>query len=716
MNRFAYRMTELALKAFSGLSKAKIHLHGRQNVPDGAIIFVINHFTRIETILLPYHLFQITKIPVWSLADHTFFTGTLGALMTKLGAVSTKDPERDRLMVKSLLTGEASWIIYPEGRMIKNKKIIEKGKFIISYAGGKHPPHTGAAALALRTEFYRQRLHRLSGVDNGEVERLLDLFQIESLTSVLEKQTYIVPVNVTYYPVRARENILSQWAVRYVEDLPERMVEEIMTEGTMLISGVDVDIRFGSPINIGQHIQNSKIERDICARRKIDFDDPIRSKKNMKRESLKIMQRYMRAIYSMTTVNHDHLFASIVRSTPYKTIKETTLNRRVFLTATDSMDQKGVYLHRSLKSDQIHLLSDDRFDKCANFLSMAIEKGVLMPAIKGFIKNQKKLISPFDFHRARIDNPIAVMANAVEPLKGLQRSIRFFALLPDFLLRRMIVKRLLKIELSEFEADYRSFYIEGESKGKEIGKPYLVKGRSREKGVLLIHGYMAAPFEVKELAEYLGRKGLWVYALRISGHGTSPEDLAVREYPDWIGSVDRGYAIISNLCKKVIVGGFSTGAGLALDSAARMKGMAGVFAVSPPLKLQNLSSKFASTVDTWNKLMIKAGRDEVAKEFVVNHPENKHINYGRNPIAGIRELERLMNDLEPKLPSITIPARVIQGSGDPVVDPKGSKKVFDLLGATDKQYILVNFNRHGILMGNGAEKVHRHIYHFIETL
>ncbi len=75
-----------------------------------------------------------------------------------------------------------------------------------------------------------------------------------------------------------------------------------------------------------------------------------------------------------------------------------------------------------------------------------------------------------------------------------------------------------------------------------------------------------------------------------------------------------------------------------------------------------------------------------------------------------------MNDLEPKLPSITIPARVIQGSGDPVVDPKGSKKVFDLLGAMDKQYILVNFNRHGILMGNGAEKVHRHIYQFIETL
>ena len=65
------------------------------------------------------------------------------------------------MIVKTLLTGEAAWVIYPEGRMVKNKKIMEKGRFMISYAGGKRPPHTGAATLALRTEFYRQRLLKL---------------------------------------------------------------------------------------------------------------------------------------------------------------------------------------------------------------------------------------------------------------------------------------------------------------------------------------------------------------------------------------------------------------------------------------------------------------------------------------------------------------------------------------------------------------------------
>jgi 1-acyl-sn-glycerol-3-phosphate acyltransferase len=121
----------------------------RKMLPEGPTIFVVNHFTRIETFFLPYHLHRLTKTPVWALGAAELFVGKFGRYLEQIGGVSTQSPDRDKLMVKTLLTSEASWIIFPEGRMVKSKEIMEKGRFMIAYAGGKHPPHTGAATLGL---------------------------------------------------------------------------------------------------------------------------------------------------------------------------------------------------------------------------------------------------------------------------------------------------------------------------------------------------------------------------------------------------------------------------------------------------------------------------------------------------------------------------------------------------------------------------------------
>ena len=716
MNRFAYRTTGLLIKTIAELSKARIKLHGTENIPAGSVIFVINHFTRMETFLMPYQIFKLTGIPVWSLASYELFKGAFGSYLEKVGAVSTRNPERDRLMVKSLLTGEANWIIFPEGRMVKNKKIIEKGRFMISYAGGKHPPHTGAALLAMRTEFYRQRIRQLLKDAPKEAEHLLDEFQIKDVAPVMSRTTHIVPVCLTYFPIRARENLLSTLATQLVDDLPGRLVEEMMTEGTMLLSGVDLDIRFGRPIQVNECLSCAAVKRDLVTTQRIQFDDQLSSRRRMRKEALKLMQRYMAAIYDMTTVNHDHLFASLLRVSPRRRFSEVTLKRKLFLVTTAARKVEGLHLHHSLQEDQTHLLTDDRFCRVHDFISVAIEKGILKRDGQWLIKDRSKFSSPYDFHRARIDNPIEVAANAVEPLVALQRLVRRTAWMPDFWAKRKIINMLIKLSKQEFENDYMKYRIKGESKEKNVGEPLFIRGKSRRTGVVLVHGYMAAPMEMQELAEYLGQKGLWVYAPRVKGHGTSPEDLARTRYQGWTESVDRAYAIVSSLCRRVVVGGFSNGAGLALDLAARVGDVAGVFAVSPPLRLKDLSTRLVPAVDVWNKFMKKVRLNEARMEFVDNHPENPHINYTRNPIAGVRELERFMGVLEGKLADIQVPALVIQGQGDPVVNPKGSVRVFQRIGSEDKTYVLLSFDRHGIVLGDGADRVHRTVWEFVDRL
>jgi esterase/lipase len=227
---------------------------------------------------------------------------------------------------------------------------------------------------------------------------------------------------------------------------------------------------------------------------------------------------------------------------------------------------------------------------------------------------------------------------------------------------------------------------------------------------------MAAPEEVRSLAVYLGQKGYWVCVPRLKGHGTAPEDLARCSYQDWIRSMEEGYLIVSNLCRHVVLGGFSTGAALALDLAVRLPDAAGVFAVSTPLRLQYMGSRLAPVVDTWNRLMKRIRMEDARREFVENTPENPHINYTRNPIIGVCELERLMDYLEPRLADIAIPSLVIQSQQDPVVNPKGSERLFQLLGSADKEYLVFNLKRHGILNGQGAQRVHVVIGDFIQHL
>ncbi len=52
-------------------------------------------------------------------------------------------------------------------------------------------------------------------------------------------------------------------------------------------------------------------------------------------------------------------------------------------------------------------------------------------------------------------------------------------------------------------------------------------------GVLLLHGLSDSPYAMRGLAERLSKEQLWVVALRLPGHGTTPSSLLQVEHEDW---------------------------------------------------------------------------------------------------------------------------------------------------------------------------------------
>ena len=103
-------------------------------------------------------------------------------------------------------------------------------------------------------------------------------------------------------------------------------------------------------------------------------------------------------------------------------------------------------------------------------------------------------------------------------------------------------------------------------------------------------------------------------------------------------------------------------------------------------------------------------------EFVSNDPENPTINYFRNPVRGVYELEKLIKAVKDRLANVKEPVLVIQGSDDPVVNPVSGFDIFSKLGSENKQLVQVNANHHGILRGKESDQVKTKVLEFVKEV
>jgi carboxylesterase len=129
-------------------------------------------------------------------------------------------------------------------------------------------------------------------------------------------------------------------------------------------------------------------------------------------------------------------------------------------------------------------------------------------------------------------------------------------------------------------------------------------------GFLLIHGLGGTPVELRFVARGLARAGHTVLCPQLAGHCGSFEDLKATGWKDWYASVLAAHRELSKSCKKVIVGGLSMGAILALHLAAEFP--ADVHATTlfaPTLKLDGWGVP-------WYSIFFNLVRSEWSANFV----------------------------------------------------------------------------------------------------
>ncbi len=702
MTRFVLWLSSGFIFILKKLSGVNITISGE--VPAGPVLFLANHFTRFETFVVPYVLFSKYRCIARSLADETLFVGWLGKYMRLAGSISNKNEARDCIIVDDFLTAKADWIIYPEGHMVKNKRIsFENNAFCIHTALREGPVHTGAAVLALKAQIVRQRAALLQ--DEERVKRFCATHHITKEAMESSGDLQIVPLSITYFPIRPGKNRLLLWLDRYLNLRGTRFFEELEIEINLLMDA-NMHLHFAKPILLKKYIKQylhkhpGNLEDEGYADELIDT---MRSS---------LTNTIMEKVYGNLQINFDHIFILSLVTMPTTKVCPSYLKTLIYKNARQLRNIKGLNLHPELKDELFKLILDKEYAPFVSAVKLAQMQQIFYIDSEGDYLFDKNLLQKhYDFNKIRVKNTLQVILNEIYWHKEIVAVAKKNSHFTERALREDNFLHLQRREWVLYEEEYRHYHDRAPSHDS-VGAPRIYFDAKNKTGLVFSHGYMAAPAEADEMAAYLFSKGINVYLLRLRGHGSDPKALLHVSADDWELDFERAFTAMRQVCEKVYIGGFSTGGLLALLHAARYD-VEGVIAINSALKLNDLKVSYVvPTLHAFNE-MINYLHLKGIKEWVENHSENPAINYPRHPLASIAMMERVMTRTEKAVENITDPILIIQGEQDPVVNPLSAELIYKSVDTSCKKLLLLPRKNHTIIRGEGAEEVFEAIFTFM---
>lgn len=693
-------------------------------------IFLFNHFTRFETVVPPYIIFRQTGQLTRSVGHHGLFevNDVLSRILRETGGVPNNIPRLLPFLTEEIIRGRKV-VLFPEGGMIKDKHVLDgRGRYsVYSPSNGiNRPHHRGAAVLALMTELAKRHiLAQFEAKDTVTVDQWCKQLGMtpDALLASVRKPTLIVPGNITFYPIRTGRNLLVKAVEGLFGEAGMQALDELTIESNLIFRHTDMDIRFGAPMAalpvahlsrdqaLAEAMKHATTVDEIFA---LHDDGKGRAHRHAKAlvdaEIDRIRGEYAFRIYRETTVNLNHLAATLVTILAERGRMEIGCGdfHKTLYTALKALQQDPrAHLHCSITRPANYAGLLDGTTKGLRGFMATCAKAKLVKRYGSVYRLSHRLQDVYEFQEIRLENPVRMHANEVAPLPYVRRAL-------EKALDGLASTSDRDLALNLFDDQMRDYYGQRTRWGKkapgsmisataaDTHAPYLLLPTKPAKtGVLLVHGFGTSPAELRDFGAHLHAHGHAVLGMRLPGHGTSWLDMETRSRADWLAAVRGHISILSALCERVVVIGFSTGGALALLAAAEPQPkLAGVAAVAAPVVVSDKNInylKYAAVVH--HAIRWLPGLRNVLRLYPYGTQTPDTV-YKFVPVDGLNQLRLLIAELLKNLKNVTLPVLVVQGLSDKTVIAKSAAEIFTRLGSETKELKWVAGGPHNLITGN----------------
>lgn len=196
------------------------------------------------------------------------------------------------------------------------------------------------------------------------------------------------------------------------------------------------------------------------------------------------------------------------------------------------------------------------------------------------------------------------------------------------------------------------------------GEPFVLINKNAPAAIICLHGFCASPYEIKPVADELGKAGFHVVAPAIPGHAIAPKELGLSilsglKYNDWIQGIKRLVDDLKTQFDKIFIYGQSMGGAIAL-ALATMNIVDAVAVTGAAIRLQTVAHVFGPILSLFNTNFKRTPQP--------GSPKN--VTYSSRPSKAIYQLVLLGKKVMQDLRKITCPVFIGHSQIDDTVPPK----------------------------------------------